>query len=836
VTHSVHVPAGPGGFSAEQAKILDVRGLSLKAATAAGIVPVQTDEQLRAVWSDAPDYWTAANGYLPGLLFKWLSPLTGAEVWQLRPDVAPVGADGDLKKYVFPPESPSILHRAWLIEHTDTVLIVEGSCQSRAAGAYAPDGVEVYGLAGCQSWLKAGLPSRDLAVVEGKRVLIALDADAASNRSVYDAGMALREAVMAEGASEVFFLRVPGGRKTGLDDVLGDRPEASRAAYLARLVEQAVSRPKSEKPGQPAQRRPERKTDETELHPDAIFDADGKLRVATLSRLVIGQQPAALTREQRIAMYSDGVYRIDGLAFISSLTELLGEGYRPAHRAACEEYTAGVLSQQRAYLPDRLDRPLLNVRNGMLDLRTGELLPHDPSYLSITQFPVEWRPDATCPTYDAWAAEMIGSQLDDLEETVSMMLDPSLTPTKAVFLFGPTRSGKSTFLRLMVQVAGQQNVSAVTLHKLVSDKFAAANVFGMTLNVAADLSAQHIDDLDTFKLMTGEDPITADRKYGKQFTFTNGALFAFSANELPTVGESSNAYVERIKPFRFGRSFAGHEDPTIEQRMMNELPGILVRWVAAYQRRRARGAFLPTDPAIRAEFEMASDRVRQWLATCCEVTPVDGTTGAHVSTTSFLHQQFKQWVEDEGRTGMARSKFANRLLLLPGVVECRDAKRVRGLNIRVKPREEWGQLDVAEMVATITGGQNRGQVTGQLTETDSSDSGSENADNSGTSGGQLGKLGNSDPSSSRRGMEGLQVNDHGLETPDPTVGEDRKKLPNLPTSHNGQNGHATPAALASLIATEAAGDTPRCGQCDGPTVLVDGTWYSCPACHPTTVR
>ena len=68
--------------------------------------------------------------------------------------------------------------------------------------------------------------------------------------------------------------------------------------------------------------------------------------------------------------------------------------------------------------------------------------------------------------------------------------------------------------------------------------------------VAADLSARHVRDLTWFKLMTGEDLVRGNRKYGNDFHFVNQALFAFSANELPTVGKSSRTYVERIKPFR----------------------------------------------------------------------------------------------------------------------------------------------------------------------------------------------------------------------------------------------------------------------------------------------
>jgi putative DNA primase/helicase len=56
----------------------------------------------------------------------------------------------------------------------------------------------------------------------------------------------------------------------------------------------------------------------------------------------------------------------------------------------------------------------LNVRNGMLDLDTLELHTHDPKYLSKVQLPVEWAPDATCPTYEWWVDKLLApGQRDD---------------------------------------------------------------------------------------------------------------------------------------------------------------------------------------------------------------------------------------------------------------------------------------------------------------------------------------------------------------------------------------------------------------------------------------
>src|SRR5690606_17453600 len=134
-----------------------------------------------------------------------------------------------------------------------------------------------------------------------------------------------------------------------------------------------------------------------------------------------------------------------------------------------------------------------------------------------------------------------------------------------------------------------------------------ANLYGKMVNICADLSSAHLTDTSLFKQLTGADTVHANRKYGHQFEFTNTALFAFSANRIPTVNETSSAYLERIKPFSFPHSFAGRENPDLEAALMEELPGILVRLVEAWRRRKERGGYLPTDADTLRAFETGSD-------------------------------------------------------------------------------------------------------------------------------------------------------------------------------------------------------------------------------------
>lgn len=791
-------------FSDEQRDALTRRGISIDFAVSYGVRSIAQPAELP---EGSPSYWDGTNGYLPGLLFPWRSPDGETVEWQLRPDT-PVDYKGDVRKYVFRSGAASILTAAKVGPDGGPLLMVEGTCQTIAAAEYAPDDVSVYGIAGAQSWMKGGVPTRDLAVVDGRNVFVALDADAATNLDVYTAGVQLREACIAQGAESVRFVRIPGGKKSGLDDVLAAEVEPRRTRYLQRLIEVTEARPKGEKPELPAATKPKPKKPGDDGEGSPFFDGE-KLKVQTLAEFIVGRQPVALTRENKVALYMGGVYKIDGTGFLSTVSTVLGEDFRVSHLSNVEAFTIGQMSAAGNVLNDRATEPLMNVLNGMVDLRTGKLLPHDPAYRSVVQFPVEWNPDATAPTYEQWTKEQIGDQLDDLEESVAVMLDPTQTPTKAVFLFGPARSGKSTFLRVLMDIAGIDNTSAVTLHALAEDRFAAANVYGKALNVSADLKAAHVDDISMFKLMTGEDLIQANRKYGAQFAFTNRALFAFSANELPTVGESSRAYSERIKPFNFPNSFAGREDPALEAAIRAELPGILVRWVRAWQRRAERGAPLQTNPLVREKFEQASDRVRAFVAECCDIIPVEtgqgGTKNATETTTTELYKAFREWVDDEGRTPMAKSKVRDRLHAVPGVVEAVSSGKSRGWNLRLRKRGEWGPTASSQPFTT----------------------GEQAADLAGD-GAESGTL-------SVSALPTPAVDDsisHKINTEDTLT---------LDGGRMGQNGQSsTGSRIAGLIRTALAGagraPVDTCPDCDTPREPVPplNFWRACPACNPAT--
>ncbi len=527
-------------ISAAHAQLLHSSAIDVEVAREAGVHSVLT----------AADLPPAFRGYdstvVPALAFSYAG-LSGEAVTQLRPERPGKGADELQAKYLFPSGGiiPLTVHprmRLLVLDRRCPLVVVEGTKQYLAAVSAlgADDAVAIVGMSGCWGWSQDSQlnPSWLDIPLNDRSVCLVLDADRTTNRKVYDAAAALTaQLITVRGVAEVRYASLPTSGTSGLDDVLALAPSTERGAVLRRILGSATTDPGT-RPDAPGSK---------------YFDKCG-LRVQTLAEDILDGVPLAVGGDGCLHLYRDGVYRNDQNLLLADICSRLRERYRPTHANAVIEYLTAQLTAQGQLLPDTPSSGLLNLPNGMLDLKTLELREHDPALLSSVQLPIAWEPSATAPVYERWLGEQAGEQADDLEETAATMLDPSRTPTKAPFLFGPTHSGKSTFLRLMVAVAGKHNSSSVSLHQLSTNRFASAELHGKILNCAADLSSRHVDDLSMFKLLTGGDLVFAERKFGQPFSFTNHALIAFSANEIPSVGETSNAYLERIKPFLFGTS------------------------------------------------------------------------------------------------------------------------------------------------------------------------------------------------------------------------------------------------------------------------------------------
>lgn len=277
------------GFNDHQVAELAKRAITTEQARAAGVIGAQTAADLPP---GAPPYWAT---YLPGLLFPLVSPTPGTSVqYQLKPDVPRANEDGTTSKYLFPKGFQPVLHVARAVPGAMRALLVEGTHQVIAAAIYAPDNCSVYGISGCWSWQSGGEPTEDLMdLADVGDAVIVLDADAASNLQVYEAGLALGTELGFYGVESVKFAQVPGRGKDGLDDVLAKRPLEVRRRLMEVVVKDAIAKPAPAKPtaAQEAKRQARVAREQAE-QAEAHIDAETGLVRFDISRpkaVVIGE-------------------------------------------------------------------------------------------------------------------------------------------------------------------------------------------------------------------------------------------------------------------------------------------------------------------------------------------------------------------------------------------------------------------------------------------------------------------------------------------------------------------------------------------------------------------
>lgn len=667
---------------------------------------------------------------LPGTLdYDWLSSesrtgilfgtpdAAGTVSWQLRPDT-PLIVDGRAMKYIGGQGDAGygVLRQS----ETGPVLIIEGTKQALAATATLHDDADdeladatVIGIQGCWGWSTGGEADPGLVrLCRDREVAVALDADASTNRRVYEAGVALQESLTGV-TKKVEFLRLPGRGKEGLDDLLAALPEPDRRDQV--LAWWLARQPK------PARKRPSDKTGRGSAGFEAWDPATGKLRVEAAADHLIATRHYALAKSQELAAYTGGRYVVAKHQLASDVLDMLGDTYTTGHLGDLKSAVQARTHRLRRTIPEFPDQPYANFLDCLVDLRTLEAVPHSAEFYGTRQIPCKWDPDAPADRWVDWAIERMGeTQLLSLEDVASQMLDASTPPSKAPFLYGPTRTGKSTVGRIIAALAGgPEYVSGVPIQKL-SDPRYAAMLYGMVVNVCTDLPREAMKDESGFLRMLGGDPMLGDAKYGATFNFTNSALHLFATNSIVTISGDPEPYLDRIAPYALIKSYAGKADASVEARVMEQLPGICVRlaraWQARYlriQKREEEAAagvpeaertpvWLPGHPAVIRRFADASDRVQRFVATCCdtgvEAKPdvvglrEEGDFSPGPQTKTVLYEAFKLWAESEGSHPMGMRGFTERLMKLPGVREIRDpSTKKRLVNVGIKPREDWSE-------------------------------------------------------------------------------------------------------------------------------------------------
>lgn len=317
-------------------------------------------------------------------------------------------------------------------------------------------------------------------------------------------------------------------------------------------------------------------------------------------------------------------------------------------------------------LVDQLDADpmLLAVANGTINLRTGQLRPSERSDLLAKASPVAYDPDAACPGFQAFLAEILPEPevRDFLQRFVGYALTGDVSEHALVICYGVGANGKSTLLRLLLRLLGEHAMPAPP-RLLIADRHpehptSVASLHGRRLAVVMEVDEGARFDEAMVKNLTGGDRLSARYMRQDYWDFNPTHKFIVATNHKPTVRGGDLGIWRRINLVPFEVTVPpDRQDPHLTERLEAELPGILnwaLRGCLAWQ---TGGLAVP--PAVREAtdtYRAEQDLIAAFLDEVTIATPGGRAHG------SRLYKAYSEWCPAQGIAyPLSQKAFVSRL-------------------------------------------------------------------------------------------------------------------------------------------------------------------------------
>ena len=327
---------------------------------------------------------------------------------------------------------------------------------------------------------------------------------------------------------------------------------------------------------------------------------------------------------------------------------------------------------------------LVNVRNGLLDIRDMSFKEHTPSYLSTVQLNVEYNPQVDCPQFKKFLNEVLDCKLIPLvQEIVGYLLTTNTASQKAFVFWGPARTGKSTLLWVVEYLLlGKKNVSNIPWQE-IGDKFKTAELLGKLANVFSDLPSKSIDDTGIFKVVTGEDYLMAEKKNKNPFKFKPFARLVFSCNELPrNYVDRTEGFYRRLIIVPFSRQIDKSKiDKALKYKFQREKEGIL-NWALEGLKRLYENNFEFSEneltDGVKKEYKRENNNVISFVEECCELDSLFSCSRIEI------YEAYKEFCVEAGLKALSQIKFNKELEGNFNITRSRSGKLRLWNGVRIK--------------------------------------------------------------------------------------------------------------------------------------------------------
>lgn len=331
-------------------------------------------------------------------------------------------------------------------------------------------------------------------------------------------------------------------------------------------------------------------------------------------------------------------------------------------------------------LPEDFDSDVdrLNADNGIVDLRTGELEPHDPKHRFTWCIPTRYVKGAKSTEWETFLIrslgpaiamgkrEIINELLDYIQGSVGYSLTGHASEECLFYIFGPTRSGKGTFMGTLLAMLGDRVAKGIEFQSLLTERHGDTSNFDLAgLSASRLLSASESGKYQRLnaakvKQITGQDPIRCSFKRRDHFTYTPQFKVWLQSN-YPFNGDVYDAALwNRVRIIHFPKSHAGEEDKGLKRRLQEpwNLEGVLAWAVEGAMEWYAAGRDLFVPDVIKESTQAQrddQDMLKQFFENECKVA--DPKKMDVRTTNSQIRKRYNEWCNEQDIKKMQMRTF-----------------------------------------------------------------------------------------------------------------------------------------------------------------------------------
>ena len=409
-------------------------------------------------------------------------------------------------------------------------------------------------------------------------------------------------------------------------------------------------------------------------HPDWIsYSEKGIPRISAtkLAKAVKTRVKYILVRDNgkegvRVYVYEQGVYVYYAPdMFKAVIKNIIAKYDEDVVSMGAVHETYAILTTDLDYISEsalNAREDIINFQNGLLVVTATDvhLIPYTPDVLTTIQIPCNYTEELIpTPNFDRYLHTLTNGDRDVqqlLLEFMGVVLSniKGYRMKKSLFLVGAGDTGKSVLKSLTERLIGKGNFIGIDL-KEIEARFGTGAIYGTRLAGSSDMSFLSVDELKTFKKITGGDSLFAEFKGQQAFEFTYDGLLWFCMNRLPKFGGDDGKWVyDRIMVVECKNVIPTEkQDKQLLDKLYTEREGIVRKAVLAIQNV-IRNGYRFSEPksvtTAREQYMSDNNTVISFWNECM----VQRNKISDKATVGKIYDVYKAWCQDNN-SGYAKS-------------------------------------------------------------------------------------------------------------------------------------------------------------------------------------